>query len=160
MILGAIYLNEAEENWDHHRGTILASGVTETYSDEDTTYCPWIKYQYTIDNVNYTNNQIGYEGLLGQTCTSSDYDWADDYPPGENITVHVNPENPQESIIDTSVDIGLFFFMTPFILVGCFLLWKCVSSIHSAIFHPEKFHENMSEWVDGDSNYEFDEPMD
>ena len=139
------------ESWPTVEGYIIDSGVYEEYDDEgSSTYCPWIEYGYTIENVTYTNDRISH-AADGGSCNSWYNDWADDYPPGENITVYFNPEDPQDSQIETGMmtDPFLFCFVC-FPLVGLVLLIFCCAATYNSIMHPEKYI--VGNFVPGDTS--------
>ena len=92
-------------DWTPVNGTIIASGV-DSYreSDGNTTYCLWIEYEYDYENETYSGDMISH------SLHSSTYDAAycdsgrpnaDDYPPGESITVYVDPNDPNRAVLLT-----------------------------------------------------------
>ena len=92
-------------DWTPVSGTIIASGV-DSYreSDGNTTYCLWIEYEYDYENETYSGDMISH------SLHSSTYDAAycdsgrpnaDDYPPGESITVYVDPNDPNRAVLLT-----------------------------------------------------------
>ncbi len=139
LIVGDIQADIDAESWPTVEGYIIDSGVSEHYDDEGgSTYCPWIEYGYTIENVTYTNNRISRAG--DDSCSSWDDDWTDDYRPGENITIHVNPEDPQDSQIETGMMTDPFLFcFACFPLIGILLLIVCSMATYNSIMHPEKY---------------------
>ena len=101
-------------DWTPVSGTIIASGV-DSYREPDgnTTYCLWIEYEYGYENETYSGDMISH------SLHSSTYDAAhcdsnpnaeDDYPPGESITVYVDPDDPNRAVLLTGwsgLDVGL-----------------------------------------------------
>ncbi|MDP7329061.1 MAG: DUF3592 domain-containing protein [Candidatus Thalassarchaeaceae archaeon] len=157
LIVGDIQADIDAESWPTVEGYIIDSGVYEEYDDEgDSTYCPWIEYGYTIENVTYTNNRISHAADSG-SCNSWYNDWADDYPPGENITVYVNPEEPQDSQIETGMMTDPFLLcFACFPLVGLVLLIFCCVATYNSIMHPEKYI--VGNFVPGDTSDSDSEP--
>ena len=91
--------------WTPVNGTIIASEV-DSYrqSDGNTTYCLRIEYEYGYENETYSGDMISH------SLHSSTYDAAycdsgrpnaDDYPPGESITVYVDPNDPNRAVLLT-----------------------------------------------------------
>ena len=138
LIVGDIQANIDAESWPTVEGYIIDSGVSEQYDDEGgSTYCPWIEYGYTIENVTYTNDRISHGA--DDRCSSWDDDWADDHRPGENITVYFNPEDPQDSQIETGMVTDPFLIcFACFPLIGIILLIFCCMATYNSIMHPEK----------------------
>ena len=105
-------------DWTPVSGTIIASGV-DSYREDDgeggtkTTYCLRIEYEYSYENETYSGDMISH------SLHSSTYDAAncdsnpnadDDYPPGESITVYVDPNDPNRAVLLTGwsgLDVGL-----------------------------------------------------
>ena len=101
-------------DWTPVSGTIIASGV-ESYTEADgnTTYCLRIEYEYDYENETYSGDMISHS-LHSSTYDAADCGSgrrnADGYPPGEPITVYVNPNDPNRAVLLTgwpALDIGL-----------------------------------------------------
>ena len=102
-------------DWTPVSGTIIASGV-DSYREPDgnTTYCLWIEYEYGYENETYSGDMISHS-LHSSTydaadCGSGRRNADDAYPPGESITVYVNPDDPNRAVLLTgwsALDIGL-----------------------------------------------------
>ena len=101
-------------DWTPVSGTIIASGV-ESYREPDgnTTYCLRIEYEYGYENETYSGDMISHS-LHSSTYDAADCGSgrrnADDYPPGEPITVYVDPDDPNRAVLLTgwsALDIGL-----------------------------------------------------
>ena len=104
-------------DWDPVNGTIIASGVDKYFESDGeggskATYCLRIEYEYGYENETYNGDMISH------SLRSSSYDAAscdsnpnadDDYPPGEPITVYVDPNDPNRAVLLTGwsgLDIG------------------------------------------------------
>ena len=101
-------------DWAPVSGTIIASGVDSyTEADGNVTYCLRIEYEYDYENETYSGDMISHS-LHSSTYDAADCGSgrrnADDYPPGEPITVYVNPDEPNRAVLLTGwsgLDIGL-----------------------------------------------------
>ncbi|MBN16825.1 MAG: hypothetical protein CMB37_01525 [Euryarchaeota archaeon] len=128
---GALVADLGTSEWTPVDGVVTDSGVsTEVSTDSEggssTTYCLWVEYEYVFENRSYDGDMVSYSKDSG--CSSSDSNADQDYPPGENITVYVNPENPDEAVL-LSGWAGVDWFMLVFIvfpLAGIFLLWVSI----------------------------------
>ena len=112
-------------DWTPVSGTIIASGV-DSYreSDGNTTYCLRIEYEYGYENETYSGDMISHS-LHSSTYDAADCGSgrrnADDYPPGEPITVYVDPDDPNRAVLLTgwsALDIGLVeLILFPLIII-------------------------------------------
>ena len=118
-------------DWTPVNGTIIASGV-DSYreSDGNTTYCLRIEYEYHYENETYSGDMISHS-IHSRTydaaqCSSTRPN-ADEYPPGEAITVYVDPNDPIRAVLLTGwsgLDIDLLdiFLWYPLMIIIS-LLW-------------------------------------
>ena len=131
FIGGAIIADLGTSEWTPVDGVVTDSGVDVSYSTDSeggdsTTYCLWVEYEYVFENRSYDGDMVSYS--KDNSCSSSDGNADQDYPPGENITVYVNPENPDEAVLQSGwagVDRFILLFSV-FPLVGVFLLWAAI----------------------------------
>lgn len=133
IVLGSIFIaitlssmQAAEEAavWPTTEGIVMDSYIaTHPGSEGQTSYSPELVYQYQVDGVSYNGDR------LFVTSHSSDYGWAqsylDRYPVGSTITVHYNPANPLEAVIETQanqVDYILLIVGVVFAAIGASIL--------------------------------------
>ena len=118
-------------DWTPVNGTIIASGV-DSYreSDGNTTYCLRIEYEYDYENETYSGDMISHSihsSTYDAAHCSSTRPNADEYPPGEAITVYVDPNDPIRAVLLTGwsgLDIDLLdiFLWYPLMIILS-LLW-------------------------------------
>lgn len=117
-------------DWTPVSGTIIASRVDSyTEADGNTTYCLRIEYEYDYENETYSGDMISHS-LHSSTYDAADCGSgrrnADDYPPGEPITVYVDPNDPNRAVLLTgwsALDIGLKeFILYPVAIIVC-MVW-------------------------------------
>ena len=117
-------------DWTPVSGTIIASRVDSyTEADGNTTYCLRIEYEYDYENETYSGDMISHS-LHSSTYDAADCGSgrrnADDYPPGEPITVYVDPNDPNRAVLLTgwsALDIGLKeFILYPAAIIVC-MVW-------------------------------------
>ena len=131
FIGGALIADLGTSEWTPVDGVVTDSGVDTQVSEDaeggtSTTYCLWVEYDYVFENRSYDGDMVSYS--KDGSCSSSDSNADRDYPPGENITVYVNPENPDEAVL-LSGWAGVDWFILVFIvfpLSGVFLLWVAI----------------------------------
>ena len=118
-------------DWAPVSGTIIASGV-DSYREPDgnTTYCLRIEYEYDYENETYSGDMIShsiYSSTYDAAQCSSTRPNADEYPPGEAITVYVDPNDPIRAVLLTgwsgiNIDLLDIFFWYPLMIILS-LLW-------------------------------------
>ena len=117
-------------DWTPVSGTIIASGVDSyTEADGNVTHCLRIEYEYDYENETYSGDMISHS-LHSSTYDAADCGSgrrnADDYPPGEPITVYVDPNDPNRAVLLTgwsALDIGLKeFILYPVAIIVC-MVW-------------------------------------
>ena len=153
-IVGAITADLDTADWTPVDGIITDSGVeVQTTSDEDgtsTTYCLWVEYDYTIENRTYDGSTLSYSKEGNCDSWSSDAD--DEYPPGKNVTVYVNPDNHEEAVLQPGLS-GVDFFMCCFLLfplIGIVLFGFCCMGTYNSFMYPEKYI--VGNFVPGDTS--------
>lgn len=153
-IAGAIIADLDTADWTPVDGIITDSGVeVQTTSDEDgtsTTYCLWVEYDYTIENRTYDGSTLSYSKEGNCDSWSSDAD--DEYPPGKNVTVYVNPDNHEEAVLQPGLS-GVDFFMCCFLLfplIGIVLFGFCCMGTYNSFMYPEKYI--VGNFVPGDTS--------
>lgn len=123
LIGSPIIADLGTSDWDPIDGIITDSGVDQSTDGEGgTTYCLWVQYQYVVDNVTYDGDVISYS--KDNSCDSwTDLDTADEeYPVGKNITVYVDPDVPDQAVLQTGLE-GISFFLC------CFLVFPLIGIV-------------------------------
>ena len=117
-------------DWAPVSGTIITSRVDSyTEADGNVTHCLRIEYEYDYENETYSGDMISHS-LHSSTYDAADCGSgrrnADDYPPGEPITVYVDPNDPNRAVLLTgwsALDIGLKeFILYPVAIIVC-MVW-------------------------------------
>lgn len=126
-IVPAIISDIGTSDWTPVKGTVIDSGVYASTYNGTTTYCLWVDYEYEIKDETYIDSLISYTHTLG--CNSGlNAEYA--YPPGDFLTVYVNPINYNESVLlrgYAGIDSSIYLFiMAP--LFGLILLLITIKS--------------------------------
>ena len=117
-------------DWAPVNGTIIASRVDSyTEADGNVTHCLRIEYEYDYENETYSGDMISHS-LHSSTYDAADCGSgrrnADDYPPGESITVYVDPDDPNRAVLLTgwsALDIGWGDLILIPVSIIVLLLW-------------------------------------
>ena len=133
-------------DWTPTDGVIIDSGVdTSTDGEGGTTYCLWVDYQYTYNDRTYGGDVVSYS--KDNSCSSWAGEADEKYPPGEEITVYVNPDNPYEAVLENGLS-GVDFFVCcilPFPIVGVLLVIGMLRSTFATIVsvvRPDSARDN------------------
>jgi len=134
FIGGPVIADFGTSDWIATDGVITNSGVdTSTGGEGGTTYCLWVDYQYTYQNRTYEGDVVSFS--KDNSCESWSQNADEDYPPGKQITVYVNPDNPSEAVLETGIS-GVDFAVCcilPFPLIGIVLIIAMTKSTYGAI---------------------------
>ena len=90
-------LKTVPQNWSTVPGRITASRVelsARTHFDDDDMYVPFVEFVYVVGDTEYTGKQVIGRGSQLQGGAKKKLA---QYPPGTEILVHYNPEQPGES---------------------------------------------------------------
>jgi hypothetical protein len=100
------------QSWPTTGGQITAASVvtSESAPDDDgrtyPLYYPLVKYEYTLNGQDYTSDRLAFGGRK----TFKRHDQAAQemahYPVGKAVTLHYNPADPGEAVLETKQVIG------------------------------------------------------
>ena len=150
FIGGAILADLGTSDWTPVDGVVIDSGVDTQVSEDaeggtSTTYCLWVEYEYTVENRTYDGQRISYSN--DDSCDSWSGNADEDYPPGGEITVYVNPEDPSQAVLKpgwSGIDLFMFCFCV-FPIVGLVLFVGMTQSSISA-FKNFATKDNPASW--------------
>jgi hypothetical protein len=98
----------ADSTWKKVPGITRRSGLSHMIMGKDPSWRPIVVYNYKVDNVEYANDVIAFPewaGLPGYEAGQVRLR----YIPGTAVTVSYNPENPQDSCLETTPRWDVFF---------------------------------------------------
>jgi len=107
----------ATEQWPTVAGTITSSRIesqTRTSRDEDgvvrhhTTHIPEVAYTYELQGKAYQGNKVFPGGRIGFDLGTTQ-GIVNRYQPGQAATVHYNPADPAEAVLETKAKGGNIF---------------------------------------------------
>jgi hypothetical protein len=138
--LGALFLfltwrgrqkAKTSQAWPTAPGTVLSVAVQEhsSYDSDETTssvnYEPVVQYQYAVGGQQLTNKRIAFGANSFDHSTAQKK--ANQYAAGMAVTVHYNPSNPADSVLETTAG-GSTAFMVVGILFAVIGLMSCCGS--------------------------------
>ncbi|MDY7109627.1 MAG: DUF3592 domain-containing protein [Planctomycetota bacterium] len=143
FIAHTIYRQSRAESFPTTTGLVSGAEITsETSTDSDghssTTYRAEISFRYDVDGRTYASDTYRY-GAMGSSDRSYAESVAQRYPVDSEVTVHYNPRDPSDAVLETGVggmEMFLILFLTPFNLVGLWLLAMVGGSIRRRMTRP------------------------
>ena len=134
FIGGPVLADIGTADWTPTDGVVIDSGVdVSTGGKGGNTYCLWVDYQYTFDNKTYDGYIVSYS--QDNSCDSWSADADENYPPGSNVTVFVNPDNPSEAVLEngfSGIDFGVCCVF-PFVIIGVIMLVGMLRSTYTTL---------------------------
>ena len=116
----------ASLTWPTVPGKVIASDIKVTVSTSKSGeseyqtehFRPIVKYQYSVQGVEHSCSRIAF-GATNTAQSAADAIMAR-YPAGADVTVHYNPEKPEEAVLETreSGATALTILAVVFLLVG------------------------------------------
>lgn len=129
-IIPSMKEERAMRSWEQVEAEVLSANLAESQSEDSTTYKAEGSYRYTWEGRQYTGNRINVDdnydniGSYHRRQYNKLRSALDNKQP---ILIYVNPDAPQESIVDPEARIELLLFSGAFALVfgglGFVMLW-------------------------------------
>ncbi len=125
---GIVYLgylsyvkSQASKSWPTTQGSVVSSEVTAHRSRSKkghhrTTYGANVRYEYTVNGVQYSSDKISF-GEYRTHSRGPAQATVDRYPPGAEVVVYYNPDQPEEAVLEPGKMGGI---MILFIVGGMF----------------------------------------
>ena len=138
-VLGAIFLvialvsrqkAQTSQSWPTAAGTVLAAELKEhvshDYDDTPSTrysFEPVVEYSYAVGAQTFTSRRIGYGA--NRFSRSQAQKTVERYPVGSAVTVHYNPTNPTEAVLETQASGSMLFLILGIIFLALCLMSGC-----------------------------------
>lgn len=101
----------ASESWKTTSGVVISSQVqTNRDSDGSDTYRAHITYEYTANDRRYTHDRLQFGDDIYSSGKSGKEKKVAEYPPGREIIVYYDPENPQSAVVERELTTGIKIF--------------------------------------------------
>jgi Protein of unknown function (DUF3592) len=111
----------ASKRWPVSSGTVIASAL-EKSPDGRWRYRAAVQYRYRVGGKEYQSDRIFWGGNEGRQRHMASVIAA--YPEGCKVSVHYDPQNPSEAVIDPAQNIGsrpLVLYAMAMIALGLFV---------------------------------------
>lgn len=126
LILQLVRERRARQEWVEVDATVLSSEVDVDRSGDGTTYRPEVTFEYRFEGRDHESSRHSF-GTFSMGDSSYARGVVRDHPEGAQIRVLVDPEDPEEAVIDASgaaFPRGVVLFLTPFHCIGVWLLGR------------------------------------
>ena len=104
-------------NWPQVTGTIVNSRIDvkkRSMSSHNSSlydmYCPRVQYTYSVANVYYSNDILGYNRSESVYLSEAD-SWLASFPAGARVPVYYDPSYPQNACLIPGYSYNVYFFM-------------------------------------------------
>ena len=121
----------ASKRWPVSSGTVIASAL-EKSPDGRWRYRAAVRYRYRAGGREYQSDRIFWGGNEGRQRHMASVIAA--YPQGSKVSIHYDPQNPAEAVIDPTQNVGskpLVLYAVAMIALGLFAsAWGVYSLLH------------------------------
>ncbi len=95
--------------WPTVQGQVISTGMAESSDDNGVAYAPIVRYTYEVDGVEYQSSRIAFGPTEYTSSRRKVAQVLARYPEGSAVTVHYNPNDPHEAVLETQVQGSLVF---------------------------------------------------
>jgi hypothetical protein len=135
LVVAIVSRNKANKakGWPTAQGMVVSSEVREhqNYDSEDgrssINYEPVVQYSYTVNGTPYTASRIAYGANQFDHNTAQNK--ANRYAAGSAVTVHYNPGDPHDVVLETEAGGSKVFMIIGIIFAVVGLMACCVGGI-------------------------------
>jgi hypothetical protein len=125
---GRLYrdLARASQHWPTVSGKILVSEVQQyvplatlfsSSSQSEYKYAPTVRYAFEVGGASYEGDTIKF-GYMNGANPATEAEVLEPYPVGAVVTVHYDPANPKQSVLDISQSYGTGRLWAAWIMAG------------------------------------------
>jgi len=158
------YQNEiATESWPQTEGIIISSDIYSSSGDHSTTYGANIVYQYQVNGINYTSDDVSSADF-----SSSDSSHAqriiNKYYVGKNVIVYYNPSNPSDAVLEPGTTwisyIIILFGILPIVVASLVLYFMVIrKKLKNIELILDKSTFSPGEFIKGNVSINFNKPV-
>jgi hypothetical protein len=139
LVIGLVNRKKAQtaKGWPTTQGTIVSTEIRE-HSDIDTedgsttiNYEPVVQYSYNVMGVSYTGTKIGYGANRFDRGTAQKK--LDRYQAGTMVTVHHNPDDPRNAVLEVEASGSKLFLVLGIIFLVLGMIIVCFAGIFAML---------------------------
>jgi hypothetical protein len=91
----------ASRHWPRTTGKIISSTIVSSPSgDGDTTYRAVVKYDYTVNSIEYQGSRVYFGDKLGMSWRDHSERIVEPYRPERIVNVYYDPDEPNEAVLE------------------------------------------------------------
>ncbi|MDF3129146.1 DUF3592 domain-containing protein [Kiritimatiellaeota bacterium B1221] len=118
------------KNYVQTEAMVIRSEIQVSQRGTNTSYTVQVEYEYEVGDVAYVSDRIDFGWMkMGQSRKRAN-DLKKVFQTGARVPVFYDPADPQRAVLIREVSlmrILLTVFITPFVLIGGYMIWKTVS---------------------------------
>ncbi len=118
---------QVSRSWPTVLGQVETTWVTEDADPDDgTAYQAHVRYRYAVAEQGYRSTRIQFMGPPSFSSRHKAEAFLARYPEGASVTVHYNPEDPSEAVLETTASKSLWVFVVGGVLMlgGLWNAWN------------------------------------
>ncbi len=115
------------KNYVQTGGEIIRSKIHVSSSSDGTSYTVLVEYGYKVGDEAYVSDRITFGRMKVGLSRKRANEQIGQFPTGEQVPVFYDPEDPQQAVLIRNVSpmrIWLTVFITPFVLIGGYMIWN------------------------------------
>jgi hypothetical protein len=97
-----IQASQDAASWPTTDGVVLSTFIETSSDGQGDSYSPHIVYEYHVNAIRYESNRIALSTFSSNLSEAQSY--IDNYPIGSTVTVHYNPNDPGDAVLETQFD--------------------------------------------------------
>ncbi|MCC5789317.1 MAG: DUF3592 domain-containing protein [Opitutales bacterium] len=102
LVVQPFLKSQQAANWDTVEAEVTVSEVAVSKDSDETTYDLNFAYTYTYEGQDYTSDKYGFASV-GRSARAPFQEIVDRHPVGSTVTAHINPQAPDEAVVNPSL---------------------------------------------------------
>lgn len=158
IVIGSnnIYRAYKTSSWPSVQGRIISSGIkshSSTYTDtttnsvrDETIYDAQINYNYVINGITYSNDDVKVGGTIGTNTKIWARELLNKYSQEKIVDIYYNPEDPFQSVLEKGLQLSTWFSLGLGLAIFIFAIYikKAFLNIGGMVFGYNTKREAIS----------------
>lgn len=118
-------------SWPTAQGVMLSSKLAEEHDGEDVMYHARVSYRFTANGRELIGDRAYFGGFDRTTWSVFARNIVAKYPPGALVTVHYDPDRPEQAVLEPGVSGALVAILVFEIVFLAIAVWVLRDAIHA-----------------------------